>query len=368
MRLGFIVPDGLDHLSGGFLYDRMLVKHLRASGWQVDVVPFHWGSYAGDLMRNLPLGSHPVLDPGPLDVLLEDELSHPALLAFNRQLRREADIPIIAVVHHLRSSEARPAWMNALYRRVEKLYLGDVDGAVCNSLATRRSVEALWPDPRPSVVASPGRGRPERQVDTEDVQSRALRAGPLKLIFLGNIIPRKGLLTLLNALARIMGLDWQLEVIGDLTVDPAHVRRIRRAIRERGLDPRVTLVGRVHPASLAARLEQGHLMVVPATYEGFGIAYLDGMSYGLPAVATTAGGASEIVRHGHNGLLVAPNDTDGLARGLAGLINDRHALAEMGMAALETYRGHPSWSDSAELVRRFLFEFQSKTGQLAMAG
>jgi len=368
MRLGFIVPGGLDHLSGGFLYDRMLVKHLRASGWQVEVLPFHWGSYVGDLLQNLPRTSRGGFDPVSLDLLLEDELSHPALLAFNRRLRRETDVPIIAIVHHLRSSEARPAWMNALYRRVERSYFGDVDGAVCNSLATRRSVEALWADSRPSVVAYPGRGEPERHINAEDIQTRAFRAGPLNLIFLGNIIPRKGLLTLLDALAAIMELDWRLEVVGDLSVDPAHVRRIRRAIRARGLDQRVALAGRLDEASLAVRLAQAQVMVVPATYEGFGIAYLDGMGFGLPAVATAVGGAAELVHHRHNGLLVPPDDTNALARGLAGLMNDRRALSEMGVAALETYRRHPSWSDSAALVRRFLVEFQHKAGQLAMAG
>lgn len=365
MQLGFVVPGSLARQSGGLLYDRMLVEHLRRRGWQVDIIPFPWGSYAGDLLHNIPRKAPPGFDPASIDLLLEDELSHPGLLSFNRWIRRETDLPIITVVHHLRSSEARSVWLNAFYRRVEHAYLADVDGAVCNSHATRRSVEALWPEARPSLVAYPGRNSQESRIDAAGVRQRAHRDGPARLIFLGNIIPRKGLVTLLRALAAISNLDWELEIIGDPTLDRAHVRRIRRLIARRGLEDRIALLGRLDDSSLTAHLAQAHLMTVPSDHEGFGIAYLDGMAHGLPAVATTAGGASELVRHGHNGLLVTPGDIDGLAAGLAGLIQDREALAELGVAALATHRDHPSWSDIVDRVRSFVLGFKRQADRPA---
>jgi len=368
MRAGFIVPGSLDNRSGGFLYDRKLVHQLRSHGWRIDVIPVEWGSYARDLLRNLSRSRRLPSDALTLDLLLEDELCHPAVLSLNRRLRQEMDIPIVAVVHHLRSNEARSKLMNTFYRRIESLYLGVVDGAVCNSLATRGSLEPLWPEARPSVVAYPGRDHVQAQVSAEAVRARALRGGPLRIVFAGNVIPRKGLLTLVDALAGISDLDWELEVIGDLSIDRTHVRRIRRAISRAGLEHRVRLRGRLDGGSLSAILAEAHTMVMPSTYEGFGIAYLDGMAYGLPAVATTAGGAPELVRNGHNGLLVPPDDPESLARRLASLMEDRQALAEMGVAALETYRNHPSWSDSAELVRNFLFDFKKRPGRLAMVG
>jgi glycosyltransferase involved in cell wall biosynthesis len=109
-------------------------------------------------------------------------------------------------------------------------------------------------------------------------------------------------------------------------------------------------------------------MVMPSTHEGFGIAYLDGMAYGLPAVATSAGGARELVRHGHNGLLVPPDDPVALADQLARLIEDRRWLTLMGQAALATYREHPTWRDSAEVVRGFLTGLKNKPDRPAMAG
>lgn len=360
MRIGFIVPGSLDNHSGGFLYDRMLVEHLRRLGMDVDVFPFRWASYPVDLLRNLSRPSHREFDPMTLDVLLEDELSHAGLLSFNRRLRRQAGLPIIAVVHHLRSSEARPTWINDVYRRIEGSYLAGVDAAICNSRATQRTVETLWPSTRPSLVAYPGREHLERRINPGEVRARALQVGPMRLVFLGNVIPRKGLLTLIQALSTISARDWQLEIIGDLSIDPAYVRQIRRAIAQAGLERKVTFDGRLDAPSLAARLTEGHVIVVPSTFEGFGIAYLDGMAYGLPAVATTAGGAGELVRHGHNGLLIAPGDAEALAREIAGLIDDRPMLADMSVAALETYREHPSWGDSAESVLTFLSGLKNK--------
>jgi glycosyltransferase involved in cell wall biosynthesis len=367
MHVGFIVPGSLDNHSGGFLYDRMLVQHLRSRGWRIDVIPVAWGRYAEDLLRNLGLTSPQRFDPGSLDLLLEDELSHPALLSLNRGIRRQTNLPIVAVVHHLRSSEARSGRMNALYRWIERLYLTDIDGAICNSLATRQSVEALWPEARPSVVAYPGRAQMKSQVNPEDVRTRAWSAGPLKIVFVGNLIPRKGLLTLLDALAGISQLDWELDVVGDPSIDRAHLRRIRWAIARAGLDHRVRLRGRLEERSLSALLAEAHTMVVPSTYEGFGIAYLDGMAYGLPAVGTTAGGAAELVHHGHNGFLIQPGDANSLAQSLASLMCDRKALAKMGVAALGTYRNHPSWSDSGEVVRSFLLGMKDKAYEPAAA-
>jgi glycosyltransferase involved in cell wall biosynthesis len=239
---------------------------------------------------------------------------------------------------------------------------------VCNSQATQRSVEALWPSARPSVVAYPGRKPLGGRINSEDVRTRAMRAGPLGLVFLGNVIPRKGLFTLLAALARISDLGWHLEIIGDLSVDPAHVRRIRRAVARAGLNRKVVFRGRLDEASLAARLAQSHVMVVPSTHEGFGIAYLDGMGFGLPAVATTAGGAGELVRHGYNGLLVDPGDTRALAHHIAGLIDDRLRLSGISLNALGTYNAHPTWSDSADVVRGFLLGLQNKAIDPSTAG
>ena len=89
------------------------------------------------------------------------------------------------------------------------------------------------------------------------------------------------------------------------------------------------------------------MLVVPSSYEGFGIVYLEGMAFGLPAIGTTAGAASEIITDGENGFLIPPDDSETLSERLSMLANDRELLARMSVKALERYRQQPTWDETA---------------------
>ena len=81
-------------------------------------------------------------------------------------------------------------------------------------------------------------------------------------------------------------------------MDTAYVETIRRQIKDAGLTPRVSLLVPCPPGELAARCAASHLLTVPSSYEGFGIVYLEGMQFGLPAIAGSDGAAKEIITHG----------------------------------------------------------------------
>ena len=97
-------------------------------------------------------------------------------------------------------------------------------------------------------------------------------------------------------------------------------------------------------------------MVVPSSYEGFGIVYLEGMGFGLPAIGTTAGAAGEVIRHGENGYLIEPGNAEALAQVLHHLASDRELLLNLSLNALSRYREQPKWVDTAGRIREFLQE------------
>jgi len=357
VHVGLLIYGSLNTISGGFIYDRRLVRYLREAGDRVDVISLPWRRYGLSLLDNLNSGLHRRLTQAAFDVLLEDELVHPSCFWLNQRLRPRLTCPVVAIVHHLRCRERHPALMSRLYRRVEKRYLASVDGFICVSRTTGKDVADLVGRARPLVVASPGRDGLPGAVTREAIMARATAPGPLNLIFVGNLIPRKELHTLLTALASLPRDDWRLTVAGSLDLDAAYVKSIRRQIKDAGLDPRVSLLGALPARELAARCAASHVMVVPSSYEGFGIVYLEGMQFGLPAIAGTAGAAKEIIRHDHNGFLAPPGDAAALARYISLLMEDRELLKRLSLTAHRDAAAHPTWNESAARGRAFLQSF-----------
>jgi glycosyltransferase involved in cell wall biosynthesis len=349
MRLGLVVYDGLDNTSGGYRYDRQLVERLRERGHDVRVLPLPSGGYGSRLLDNL--STDVVADCSDVDVVLQDELCHPSLLRANRRLPDAT--PVVAIVHHLRCSEPRSGWRNALYRAVERRYLDSVDGFVYNSETTRDAVEALV-GPTDGVVAPPSGDHVDPDLPPEQVRSRAREDGPLRVVFVGSVVERKGLHTLLRGLADRPDGEWTLTVVGDRTVDDAYAARVERLVDSLGVREAVRFAGRVPDERLTSILRRRHVLAVPSSYEGFGMVYLEGMGFGLPALASTAGGASEVVTHGETGFLVPPGDPDAVSAELGSLATDRERLSAMGVAARDRFASHPTWSDTIDRVESFL--------------
>jgi glycosyltransferase involved in cell wall biosynthesis len=354
VRLGLVIYGDLATQTGGYLYDRRLVEHLQRAGDSVEILSLPWRSYGAHLADNLSRAFLRRLLELDVDLLLEDELNHPSLLAAHGRLRRTKRFPIVSIVHHLRFSEAWSPIPGLLYRLVERAYLQGVDAFIYNSQATRRSVERLAGIAKPFIVAPPGGDRlPAPRADL-DLQARAGEPGPLRLLFVGSLIQRKGLHVLLEALAILPAGSVSLDVVGDGARDPAYAARIQRQITRLGLAGAVRLRGALSDDGLARAYARSHVLAVPSDYEGFGIAYLEAMVFGLPVLASAAGGATEIVTPGESGFLIPPGRPHILADHLRSLAMDRPLLARLSLAAQRSALARPGWADSMESIRPFL--------------
>lgn len=354
MRAALIIYGSLDSVSGGYLYDRRLVQYLRDQGDDVAIISLPWRSYGRHLFDNWSPALDERLQRGGYDVVLQDELNHPSLFRLNERLI-ERPAPLVSIVHHLRSSEARPSWQNRLYRAIERRYLNTVDAFICNSQTTRQAVASLLDAPRPMLVAPPGRDHIMPQPALRAV-APGDKDDPLRLLFVGNVIPRKGLHVLLEALAHLPTAAWSLAVVGDETIDPAYTASIDRQIARLPAGTQLTRHGRLDDTSLAQQFAAAQLLVVPSSYEGFGIVYMEALGYGLPVIATTAGAAAEIVREGVDGFLINPSDARALAQRLVTLRDNPALLAELSRNALARFQVFPTWPESAGRIRRFLLE------------
>ena len=164
--------------------------------------------------------------------------------------------------------------------------------------------------------------RPElRPLPADVVEARLRRLGlPASyLLFVGTLEPRKNLLTLLDAYARLPaklrercplvlvgGWGWNFEPIAARLAEVRHLG--------------VLHLGYLAESDLAVLYNGARALVLPSHYEGFGLTPLEMMACGGPVLASTAGALAEI--YGDSAHLVPADDRDGWTAALARIIGD----------------------------------------------
>jgi glycosyltransferase involved in cell wall biosynthesis len=354
VNIGLVIYGNLHTRSGGYLYDQKLVEYLTRNGDQVTIVSIRdqvylhhlWDNFSSDLLK--------CLSDLPLDILLQDELNHPSLFWLNRKLRKVVNYPIVTIVHHLRCSEAFPAWQKMIYRWIESKYLPTADALIYNSQATCQAVQNLVKTNQPKLIAYPAADHLDPHISDDQIRVRAHEPGPLRLVFLGNMIRRKNLHVLMKALTGLATSSWALTVVGKTDIDPAYTEIIKRQVEEDGITQQVQFLGPISDQRLVGILRDSHVIAIPSSYEGYGIAYLEGMGFGLAAIGTSAGGAQEIIHHEKDGFLIQPGDRDALTKCLLLLSQNRVLLTDMGIAAKHRYLDQPTWETTTGQIREFL--------------
>ncbi|MGE5255926.1 MAG: glycosyltransferase family 4 protein [Hyphomicrobiales bacterium] len=354
MRIGLVIYGRLDTLTGGYLYDRFLVEALRRRGHAVDVISLEKKPYAPSLLDNLSTRLKARLTDRPYDLLLQDEFCHPSLLGLNRCIRARRRTAIVGIVHQVLCRQPRRRLFNLAYRWAERNFLHTMDGLLFASRFNRDMARHLISRYCPMQVAYPGGDRLGRIASGQIIVERSRTGGPLDLVFVGNLSPIKGLHRLLESISHLPSYMWRLTVAGSLAANRRHARRILGEVARLGLASQVRFLGVVDGENLRRVYTAGQVFMMPFAHEGFGIAALEAMAFGLPVVASSAGGVGEFVRHGENGFLVAVGDHSAVRRHLELLYQDRGRLAAMGQAAWRTFAAHPTWEESMARACEFL--------------
>ncbi len=353
MRLGLVIYGSLSELSGGFLYDRQLTAGFEALGHEVEVLALPWRRYGPSLTDNFDRALIHRLSHWEVDALLQDELCHPSLFLLNRRLPIRDGRPIVSIVHHLRSSENHSPPLSWLYRWIERQYLRTVDGYLFNSHPTRSAVQHLRGQPTSGVVAPPGRDHLQHLKGSIRPSGTSRATGPLRVLFVGSLIRRKGLHLLLDALEQLEG-DWRLQIAGRPDLERSYARQLLARLSTPPFVANSTFHGAVDHAELKDLYRQADVLAVPSTHEGFGIVYLEAMGFGLPVLASRAGGASDLVSHGENGYLVDPGSVEQIVDALRRYRDDPSQRDAHGQAAKMRFEAHPTWLETAATAVNFL--------------
>lgn len=198
------------------------------------------------------------------------------------------------------------------------------------------------------LANSAGIGRSLEQLGVERVEVLHLgaeipanlvpRAARPTIATLAYVIPRKRHGDVARALwlLRDRHPDLRWLVIGDGPERP----RLEALVAELGLQDRVELTGALPHAAALERLHEAWLMALPSVDEAFGVAYVEAMAAGIPAIGSMGEpGPQDIAKLGPGIALVAPGDPHDLSQAIERLLDDPRA----GLQARHTVEHHFTW-------------------------
>ncbi len=334
LRVAWVVYGSLDQVSGGYIYDRLVVEHLRALGDRVTIV---------SLEPNTPL---PALGSDDYDVVVGDELCFrelgPLFRAAPEGLRR------VLLIHHLTAWEhAEGARRDALLA-LEKAAIDAADACIATSRVTAERLEQERLTHR-VLVAEPGADRFERPASAAKEPSSAR----VRLLFVGNIQPRKRVLELAQAFATLSGEHAELVLVG-AELSAGYAEEVRAVVARAGVTARVHWLGSLDAAGVAEQLSLAQVLVLPSALEGYGMVLSEALWAAVPIIAARVGAAEELVNRTSAGLLYDPDDATGLGAALARFVGDPDCRASLRRAASLSAERLPRWRDTALAVRATL--------------
>ncbi len=310
---GFGLPT-----SGTFLYARLLsaIRRLHHSH-HIDVIHAH---------APLPCG-------------------HAAAL-----LSRELKIPYVISVHGLDafSTAQVKGYAGQWCERISRMVYRSASRVICVSGRVRDEVVARAGRECRTAVVYNGVDPTMFHPTLENPNSEPV------ILSIGNLIPIKGHQYLLRAIARLKQKYPTLtcQIIGD----GPELYRLAALSDQLGISGRLRFLGRQSRRAVAETLRQCNVFALPSRYEGLGCVYLEAMSSEKPVIGCRGQGIEEIIHHGDNGWLIAPEDVEELSSALSTLLENATLRKRIGSMARRTVLERLTLSHQAERLTQIYRE------------
>jgi glycosyltransferase involved in cell wall biosynthesis len=325
-------------LTGGYRYHRRMAELAPARGAAVEFVSFPDRSFP------LPMLAGPaVRRQARADVIVLDSI---AAAFLGPWLPRRPRTPTVGSLHQppggidhgpvRRGLQAPLDWR--AYRRARLLIVA--------SQALGEEVAALGYPPARIRVVPPGRDLPAVSGHPPVDLRRGRRTS---LLCVANWVERKGILAVLEAVARLPDRLATLHLAGDNQADHRYGARVRARLSQPDLAGRVVVHGPLPAEQVAALYRDADVFVLPSLREPYGTVWGEAMAAGLPVVGWRAGNLPHLAEDGREGLLATPGDIAGLSHALGRLAHDDDLRRNLAAAAGRRAATRPTWTQSADL-------------------
>ncbi|MDH3588573.1 MAG: glycosyltransferase family 4 protein [Gammaproteobacteria bacterium] len=191
---------------------------------------------------------------------------------------------------------------------------------------------------------------------------------PLRILYLSNITPSKGITDVLRAIAVLdKTTDVELNVCGAFLSDvdvgaeqgaTAFKAELKRLIDDLGIAGKVSFHGTVSGDLKETMLETSHILVLPTYYrwEGQPLSIIEAQAYGLPVVTTAHRAIPETVEFGKSAERCEPRDHQSIVAAIRRIAESQQTYTQYSTAARDNYRDRFTTQTHIENMRRVLFE------------
>ena len=241
------------------------------------------------------------------------------------RIARRLKLPVVVTYHGV---DITAAPKNAKQRKQRSAVFAAADKVIAVSRFIADSLRAAGCPPQKTVLHYIG-------VDTEFFSPGAAPRPSNRILFVGRLVTKKGLIHLVRAMERVQ------QTASDAEVVVAGDGPLRQAIEKEVAARRVrfTFLGVQTPAQVRDLMRGASVLCGPGIVAGSGdteglpISFLEAQATGLPVVVSTSGGSEEGVVHGETGFLHSPGDENAIAEHLLALITDPARREAFGLAA-----------------------------------
>ncbi|MGD6991418.1 glycosyltransferase family 4 protein [Sutcliffiella horikoshii] len=270
--------------------------------------------------------------------------AHDWLVGFAaRALKGFMTLPLVSTIHALeqgRSNLENPIQLQTA--RWEESLIQNSDALIVCSTFMKKEVERkIQGEKEVRVIPN---GVQLSNEESESVSDFLNRKSYTNLaLFLGRMVPEKGITTLIEAAKKIH--ENHPECLFILAGKGPYLSDYQALVCQAGLEKTILFVGYLNEREKATLLKRCDMLLVPSIYEPFGIVAIEGMAAGKPVLAARTGGLSSIIKDGESGLLFEPGDAVDLSEKVSAILENPSLSASLGEKALNEVKQKYNWED-----------------------